>query len=102
MSESSSPDCTALMASISAYLDGELEGVECAAIERHCAECPRCAELVQGLRHTIGLCRGVGEAPLPEPVLERARESVRRLLDADNGSPSHTAPSQHGFPSGKR
>jgi anti-sigma factor RsiW len=88
MTESSSPDCTALMASISAYLDGELEAVECAAIERHCAVCPRCAELVQGLRHTIGLCRDVGAAPLPEPVRARARESVRRLLDADKRGPS--------------
>jgi len=88
MTESSSPDCTALMASISAYLDGELEGVECAAIERHCAACPRCAALVEGLRHTIGLCRDVGTAPLPEPVRARARERVRRLLDAHERAPS--------------
>ena len=88
MTESSSPECTALMASISAYLDGELDGVECAAIERHCTVCPHCAELVQGLRHTIGLCRDVGAAPLPEPVRARARASVRRLLDPDKRAPS--------------
>ena len=83
MTEPLNPDCTALLASISAYLDGELEVVECAVIERHCAGCPRCAALVDGLRHTIGLCRDVGTAPLPESVRERARASVRRLLDAD-------------------
>jgi anti-sigma factor RsiW len=88
MSEPSSPDCTALLASISAYLDGELDRVECAAIKRHCTGCPRCAALVEGLRHTIGLCRDVGTAPLPEPVRDRARESIRRLLDAGEPAPS--------------
>jgi len=88
MSESLSPDCTALIASISAYLDGELEAVECAAIERHCAVCLPCAELVQGFRHTIGLCRDAGAASLTEPVRARARESARRLLDASKRAPS--------------
>jgi len=88
MSASSSTDCTALATSISAYLDGELQGVECNAIERHCAACPRCAAVVEGLRHTIGLCRGVGIASLPESVRERARENVRRLLDAEERAPS--------------
>jgi hypothetical protein len=36
---------------------------------------------VEGLRATVGLCRGIAETPLPESVRERARESVRRLLD---------------------
>ncbi|MES1254568.1 MAG: zf-HC2 domain-containing protein [Acidobacteriota bacterium] len=88
MTESASLECTALLANISAYLDGELDRVACAAIEQHCAVCPRCAAVVEGLRHTIGLCRDVGTAPLPEPVRARARESVRRLLDADKRAPS--------------
>jgi anti-sigma factor RsiW len=88
MTGPASPDCAAILASISAYLDGELEVAECAAIERHCAGCPRCGTLVEGLRHTIGLCRDVGTAPLPEPVRERARASMRRLLDADERAPS--------------
>jgi anti-sigma factor RsiW len=88
MTEPSSPDCAALLAGISAYLDGELEAVECVAIERHCAGCPHCAALVEGFRHTIGLCRGVAIASLPEPVRERARANVRRLLDAGEGTRS--------------
>ena len=88
MTEPLNPDCTALLAGISAYLDGELEAVQCTAIERHCVGCPRCAALVEGLRHTIGLCREVGTAPLPESVRERARTSVRRLLDPD--APAHS------------
>lgn len=75
------PGCKTILASISAYLDGELESAECEAIERHCGECPTCAALVKGLRETVGLCRQAASVPLPAEVRQRARESVRRLLD---------------------
>ena len=81
MKEASRPECTAMLSGISAYLDGELAATECAAIEEHCTGCPSCASLVDGLRKTVGLCRGVAETQLPESVRERARLSVRRLLD---------------------
>ncbi len=80
MKDATCPDCTAMQSGIAAYLDGELGATECAAIEAHCAGCPSCAALVEGLRKTVGLCRGVAETPLPESVRERARARVRRLL----------------------
>jgi anti-sigma factor RsiW len=83
MIESSSVKCKEILAGISAYLDGDLETTACEAIERHCQECPQCAEVVQGLRETVGLCRQAAMAPLPESVRQRARESVQRLLDRD-------------------
>jgi anti-sigma factor RsiW len=73
-------DCAEILAHISAYLDGELEATECDAIERHCRGCESCASVVAGLRHTVGLCRDAGSAPLPEAVRNRAQESVRKLL----------------------
>jgi anti-sigma factor RsiW len=73
-------ECSAMLASISAYLDGDLDATECRAIERHCRDCSRCAALVEGLRDTIGLCREAGSAPLPESVRQRARASIERLL----------------------
>ena len=78
-----SPDdgCRALMAHISAYLDGELDAVECSAIERHCSECAHCRDVVEGLRRTIALCREAGDAPLPQAVRERARARIRALLN---------------------
>lgn len=75
------PECAAIMEEISAYLDGELERTECASIERHCAGCPRCAAVVEALQRTVGLCRDVADAPLPEHVRARARASIRKLLD---------------------
>jgi anti-sigma factor RsiW len=86
MNESSSQDCRTVLEGISAYLDGELEATACEAIERHCHDCGRCAALVQGLRDTVGLCQQAAAAPLPELVRQRARASVRRLLDGTSSS----------------
>jgi anti-sigma factor RsiW len=72
--------CKEALANISAYLDAELDTTACDAIERHCLECPSCADLVKGMRETVGLCRQAATAPLPDAVRERARESVRQLL----------------------
>ena len=83
MTESSTTDCQTMLSGISAYLDGELDTTACDAIERHCQACPRCAALVKGLRETVGLCRQAASVPLPDAVRQRARASVRRLLDRD-------------------
>lgn len=86
MRESPSPDCQTVLVGISAYLDGELETTECEAIEHHCQTCARCAALVRGLRDTVGLCQQAATVPLPESVRQRARASVRRLLDDSDPS----------------
>jgi anti-sigma factor RsiW len=78
-----SPECTAILSNISAYLDGDLDATACADIEAHCANCERCAPLVAGLQRTIGLCRAASRTPLPDDVRQRALASVRRLLDGD-------------------
>lgn len=81
MTGSTSAKCRELLAGISANLDGDLDATACEAIERHSQECAQCAEVVKGLRETVGLCRQAGSVPLPEAVRQRARDSVRRLLD---------------------
>ena len=80
MSEGMNAECSAMLAGISAYLDGDLDATACQEIERHCRDCSNCAALVNGLRETIGLCREAGTAPLPEPVRQRAKASIERLL----------------------
>jgi anti-sigma factor RsiW len=76
--------CREILANISAYLDGELDRTACDAIDQHCYRCPRCADLVHSLREMIGLCRQAAAELLPDPVRARARERVRRLLDASS------------------
>jgi anti-sigma factor RsiW len=73
--------CKEVLTNISNYLDGELDRTACDAIERHCLDCPSCAAVVNGLRETVGLCRQAAAVPLPDGVRERARDSVRQLLD---------------------
>ena len=80
MTEPLHAECAAILAEISAYLDGELEATRCAAIEAHCAGCPSCAAVVQGLQKTIGLCQGAAATPVPDAVRARAQESIRQLL----------------------
>ena len=76
------PECAAVLGGISAYLDGELEATECSVIERHCQTCEHCAALVQGLRDTIGLCRGAAVPELPAAVRQKAQASISALLNA--------------------
>lgn len=80
MTEPNSADCSTVLGGISAYLDGELDSTECDVIEEHCRNCASCASVVKGLRDTIGLCRGVAAAPIPESVLQRAKVRVSDLL----------------------
>ena len=98
-----SAECRQLLASVSAYLDGDLEAgacqsiedafvlVECLkrqSIETHCHDCAGCAEIVAGLRETAGLCRQAGSVPVPEAVRRRALARVRRLLDGPQNAES--------------
>jgi anti-sigma factor RsiW len=83
MTKTTSPECQEMLANISAYLDGDLEAARCDAIERHCQVCAPCAGLVEGLKETVGLCRQAGAVPLPEPVRQRARDRLRRLLEPE-------------------
>jgi anti-sigma factor RsiW len=83
MNDPAPPTCHTILTKISAYLDGELDATACDEIERHGERCASCRELVDGLRQAIGLCRRAGEAPVPDAVRQRARASVRRLLDHD-------------------
>jgi anti-sigma factor RsiW len=77
-------ECRRVLASVSAYLDGDLGATACDSIEAHCGSCPECADVIAGLRKTVGLCRQAGTTPVPEAVRQRARVSVQRLLDGDS------------------
>jgi anti-sigma factor RsiW len=74
-------ECRRVLASVSAYLDGDLDATTCESIEAHCEGCAACADVIAGLRRTVGLCQQAGSAPVPEAVRRRARARVRRLLD---------------------
>jgi anti-sigma factor RsiW len=82
MTESLSFECRTVLSRISTYLDGELDRAACDLIEAHCHACADCATVVSDLRKTVGLCRDVAHAPLPDVVRQRARDRVKALLDS--------------------
>lgn len=72
--------CDSLLQQISSYLDGDLDGSTCAAIERHASSCSACGRVIEDFRRTTGLCHSAATAPLPADVRARARVRVRELL----------------------
>ena len=86
MTSALTAECRRLLASVSAYLDGELEAGACESIETHCRDCVGCAEVIAGLRETAGLCRRAGSMPVPEAVRQRALARVRRLLSVEQNA----------------
>lgn len=64
---------------VSRYLEGDLGPDSCAALFRHVQGCADCGETCRALRSILRTCRRFGRRPLPGPVRERIRESVRDL-----------------------
>ena len=74
-------DCTQLLEQVSDYLDQELDTATCRVIDAHCRECQACANVIDGLRRTVGLCREPRDRPFPAAITAKAQEAIRRLLD---------------------
>lgn len=66
------PECRHLLASLSGYIDGELEEELCAEIERHMENCENCRVVVDTLRKTISLYQMIAVSTgLPEDARQR-------------------------------
>lgn len=75
--ENSETDCRAVLAHLSAYLDGELAGVACADVKAHieaCGECLQHAEFEKGLKELIR--RKCSEGGTPPGLLEKLKEAI--------------------------
>lgn len=83
------PECEALLAEISEYVDGAAEPEVCAEIERHLTECPDCTVVVHTLRKTVVLYRrSAEEADLPVGL----RSRLFRVLHLDDLLPGGIGP----------
>ena len=75
--------------SLSAYLDGTLDGIAMAAVERAVRDDPELASALAGLRRQNAALRrwaaDIGLQPVPP--------GVRALLDRPPGTPANTGPS---------
>ena len=88
MTQANEMACDQLLSQMSAYLDGELPGLTCAAIEQHAASCAACGAVIAEFRTATELCRSAANAPLPEEVRERAKARVRELLKTSSKATS--------------
>ena len=73
MSEHEHPQkCGQLLASLSDYIDGELQAELCIKLERHLQGCDNCRIVVNTLRKTIELYEQIAApSELPNAVRER-------------------------------
>jgi anti-sigma factor RsiW len=71
-------NCADFAARIDDLLDGALDADQCAAIERHLAECPDCGAVHRDLQHLARLCRQTHRPRMPEAVRERIESLLRR------------------------
>jgi len=60
------PECVALFAKLSEYLDGELDPTACAGAEDHMADCDRCREFLESLRRAVAHVASMEAPELPE------------------------------------
>ncbi len=59
-----SPECGAIFAKLSEYLDGELPADLCEEMREHIEDCAPCVEFVESLRRSVALCKS---APVGSP-----------------------------------
>lgn len=76
-SPSSCPDLMVLWAR---KLEGELDALDCAAMEKHIAQCPACASACASLKTALVACRRDAEGDVPVEIQEQVRTAVRRWL----------------------
>lgn len=72
--------CRALFEKLSEYLDNELDGANCDAIEAHLQNCPPCQACLATLRQTVALCRELKASSMPESASDRLRITIERLM----------------------
>lgn len=71
--------CLEMFKKLSEYIDNELDGSACRALEQHLDECTACRICLATLRKTVTLCRHMDNAPVPEGLSVRLMERLQAL-----------------------
>lgn len=74
--------CPDVVAMLSRKLEGDLAASDCAAMEQHLLNCPRCAMVCDTLRSALGACQKAGGQTVPLPVQARVRTAARSWMGA--------------------
>ena len=69
--------CDDLYRRLTDHADGVLDAGDCAALDRHLAECPSCGELRRDLEDLSRLCRESRRPRMPDDVRRRIELLLR-------------------------
>ena len=69
--------CDDLFRRLTDHADGVLDEGDCAAVDRHLAECPSCGELRRDLEDLSRLCRQSARPRMPDDVRRRIEALLR-------------------------
>jgi len=84
------PACLEIFARLSEYIDGELSPADCAAIEKHLADCPPCIEFLRTLKQCVEASHAIeGKAqcpPVPPELAARLKTAWQNALARRTGA----------------
>jgi RNA polymerase sigma-70 factor (ECF subfamily) len=72
--------CPDIMLLWSRKLEGELDALDCAEMEKHLAQCPICESACATLKAALGACQREASRDVPAEIQEQVRSAVRRWL----------------------
>lgn len=71
------PGCPDVLQLFSRKLEGDLEAIDCAAMEKHILGCPACGSACQALRDVLSACKTTKTAEVPPELQDRVKKAVR-------------------------
>jgi RNA polymerase sigma-70 factor, ECF subfamily len=72
--------CPDVVSLFSRHLEGEIDDMVCAEMERHIAACDACRSACDSLKATLRVCRSVPAPEVPVRVQESVRRAIREVL----------------------
>jgi RNA polymerase sigma-70 factor (ECF subfamily) len=75
--------CPDVLTVLSQYLEGDIGPAQCAEMDRHVSQCPRCRGRCDSLRSTLALCRSSAQGgAVPVEVQQAVRKALRAAAEA--------------------
>ena len=77
----SHPNCVALFARLSEYIDRELDTPTCRDIEAHIAACKPCQVCLKTLKQTVDLCNNLNHRQVPDSLSLKLKAAIFDLVN---------------------
>jgi anti-sigma factor RsiW len=71
--------CLEMFEKLSEYIDGELDQLTCADIEKHIKNCVACFSCVETLKKTVAICKEVKDNPIPKEFSQKLKDIIQHL-----------------------